>query len=359
MTNPERFVELGCYGLAGHVSDPRALLAEVRDAERIGLGSVFLSERFNVKEAATLCGAAAAVSEEVGIATGVTNTPTRHPLVTAAWANTMHELTRGRFALGIGRGIAPLLDIMGIPRITMAQMEDAVGIYRRLWRGEAVFGHDGPAGSYPLLSLGSGFHNDIPVMAACLGFKTMRWAGRVLDGVILHTFVTDEALARCVAEVRAGAEEAGRDPATVRVWAVLATLHEPDHERMLRGITGRMATYFQAYGDALVAMNGWDPAPLAAFRADAVVQSVPGAIDAVATVEQLEHIQTLIPEAWLPAAVGSAASCADRVLDQLAAGADGVILHGSAPAELEPVVQAYAAVRPEGAFEDREANPGR
>ena len=358
MANPERFVELGCYGLAGHVSDPRVLLGEVRDAEGIGLGSVFLSERFNVKEAATLCGAAAAVSEEVGIATGVTNTPTRHPLVTAAWANTMHELTRGRFALGIGRGIAPLVSVMGLPPITMAQMEDAVGIYRRLWKGEAVMGHDGPAGSYPYLSLGS-FDNDIPVMAACLGFKTMRWAGRVLDGVILHTFVTDEALARCVAEVRVGAEETGRDPSTVKVWAVLATLHEPDHERTLRGITGRMATYFQAYGDALVAMNGWDPAPLAAFRADPVVQSVPGAIDAVGTIEQLEHIQTLIPEEWLPAAVGSAESCAARILDQLAAGADGVILHGSAPAELEPVVLAYAKVRPAGAFEGRAANPAR
>ena len=218
----------------------------------------------------------------------------------------MHELTRGRFALGIGRGIAPLLGIMGIPPITMAQMEDAVGIYRRLWKGEAVMGHDGPAGKYPLLTLGSGVDADIPVMAACLGFKTMRWAGGVLDGVILHTFVTDEALARCVAEVRAGAEEAGRDPASVKVWSVLATLHEPDHERLLRGVTGRMATYFQAYGDALVAMNGWDPAPLEAFRADPVVQSVPGAIDAVGTIEQLEHIQTLIPEEWLPAAVGSA-----------------------------------------------------
>ena len=359
MANPERMVELGCYGLAGHVDDPRVLLDEVRDAERIGLGSVFLSERFNVKEAATLCGAAAAVSEEVGIATGVTNTPTRHPLVTAAWCTTMHRLTRGRFALGIGRGIGPLLDIMGIPRITMAQMEDSVGLYRRLWRGEAVFGHDGPAGSYPLLSLGTDFDEDIPIMAACLGFKTMRWAGGLVDGVILHTFVTDEALARCVAEVRAGAAEAGRDPAGVKVWSVLATLHEPDHERLLRGVTGRMATYLQVYGDALVAMNGWDPAPLERFRADEVVRSVPGAIDAVGTIEQLEHIRTLIPEEWLPAAVGSAEECASRVLDQFAAGADGVILHGSAPAELEPVVQAYAEVRPAAAFDGRHANPAR
>lgn len=357
MYEQQRLVELGCYGLAGHVDDPRALLDEVRDAERIGLGSVFISERFNVKEAATLTGAAAAVSEEVGIATGVTNTPTRHPLVTAAWAMTMHKLTRGRFALGIGRGIGPLTDIMGIPKVTMAQMEDAVGIYRRLWRGEPVFGHDGPAGRYPLLTMGSDLDEHIPVMAACLGFRTMRWAGRVTDGVILHTFVTDEALARCVAEVRAGAEEAGRDPASVKVWAVLATLHEPDDERRLRGITGRMATYFQAYGDALVAMNGWDPAPLERFRQDPVVQSVPGAIDAVATTEQLEHIATLIPEDWLPAAVGSAEVCAARAVDQLEAGADGVILHGSAPAELEPVVDAYRRARPVGRFEDRPANP--
>jgi alkanesulfonate monooxygenase SsuD/methylene tetrahydromethanopterin reductase-like flavin-dependent oxidoreductase (luciferase family) len=162
-----------------------------------------------------------------------------------------------------------------------------------------------------------------------------------------------------VAAVRRGAEEAGRDPAAVKVWSVLATLHEPDHERLLRGVTGRMATYFQAYGDALVAMNGWDPGPLERFRADPVVQSVPGAIDAVGTIEQLEHIRTLIPEEWLPAAVGSAEQCAARVLDQLSAGADGVILHGSAPAELEPVVQVYAKVRPPDRFTGRAANPAR
>ena len=180
-----------------------------------------------------------------------------------------------------------------------------------------------------------------------------------MDGVILHTFLTDEGLARCVAEVRAGAEDAGRDPASVLVWSVLATIHEPDDERRLRGITGRMATYLQVYGDALVTMNGWDPAPLERFKADEVVRSMPGAIDAVATLDQLEHIATLIPAEWLPAAVGAADHCAARVLDQLAAGADGVILHGSAPAELEPVVDAYRRVRPTGRFEGRVANPAR
>jgi probable F420-dependent oxidoreductase len=355
----DRLVELGWYGLAGHATDPAVLLDEVREGERVGLGSCFVSERFNVKEAASLTGAVAAASQEIGIATGVTNHPTRHPIVTAAWATTLHRLTKGRFALGIGRGITPLTDALGVPRSTLASMEDAIGLYRRLWRGETILGHSGPSGSYPFLRLDPDFDEDIPVLVSALGPKTMAWAGGVADGVILHTFFTDEALARCVATIRGGAAAAGRDPEAVRVWAVLATLVDRSDEDLQRGLVGRMATYMQVYGDALVAINGWDPAPLTRFRADTVVGSIPGAIDALATTEQLEHIATLIPDEWLPAAVGSPETCAKRVVDQFAAGADGVILHGASPDQLASVVEAYRPVRPAERFAGRSANPGR
>lgn len=71
MTTPE-FPELGFYGLAGQPASSRDLLDEVREGEALGLGSVFISERYNKKEAATLCGAAAAVSESITISCGVT-----------------------------------------------------------------------------------------------------------------------------------------------------------------------------------------------------------------------------------------------------------------------------------------------
>jgi probable F420-dependent oxidoreductase len=299
------------------------------------------------------------VSEEIGIATGVTNHPTRHPIVTASWATTLHRLTGGRFALGLGRGIAPLLDAFGVTKPTMASMTDAIDLYRRLWKGETILGHSGPAGTYPFLRLDPDFDEDIPVMVAAIGAKTMRWAGTVADGVILHTFFTDEALARSVAEIRKGADEAGRDPDRVRVWAVLATLCDRSDDDVLRGLVGRMATYMQVYGEALVAINGWDLDVLRRFRNDDVVASIPGAIDAIATTEQLEHIKTLIPDEWLPAAVGSGEACARRVLDQFDAGADGVILHGAAPAQLTAVVDAYRPLRPAGRFDGRHANPGR
>ncbi|MCK5928354.1 MAG: TIGR03857 family LLM class F420-dependent oxidoreductase, partial [Nocardioides sp.] len=218
-----QYPELAGYGLAGHTDSPRDVVAEARLAEEIGLGSLFLSERFNVKDAGVMAGAVAGVTERLGIATAATNHVTRHPLVTATMAATAHRMSEGRYALGLGRGFDVLFDLMGLPRITGAQMEDAIGIYRRLWRGESVVGHEGPAGSYPYLHQDSTFDERIPVLMMAIGDRSLELAGRVADGVVLHTFLTDEALARMVRVVRDSAERAGRDPASVRVWSVLAT----------------------------------------------------------------------------------------------------------------------------------------
>ena len=99
----EKNSELGFYMLAGQPESPRELIAELQDAEALGLGTAFISERYHSKEAATLSGAAGAVTDSIRIATAVTNHNTRHPLVTAGYALTMHRLTGGRFTLGIGR----------------------------------------------------------------------------------------------------------------------------------------------------------------------------------------------------------------------------------------------------------------
>jgi len=360
VTDATRLPELACYGLAGHTDHPADLLDEVQLAEELGLGSVFLSERFNLKDAGVLAGAVAATTTRLGIATAATNHNTRHPLVTATMATTLHRLSGGRYALGLGRGFDLLFDVMGLPRVTGAQLEDAIGIYRRLWHGEG-FGHDGPAGSYPYLSQDRGFDEDIPVLMMAIGSKSLELAGRVADGVVLHTFFTDETLARAVRTIRGSAERAGRDPAGVRVWSVLATVEEsiPEEQR-LRKLVGRLATYLQGYGEVLVRANGWDPASLQRFRDDELVRGYPGAFDAIGTVEELTHLRDdVLPAAWLQAsATGSAQRCAQRIQDQLDAGADSVVLHGATPTELAPVVAAWRGVRRTG-LDALPDNPGR
>ncbi len=272
----------------------------------------------------------------------------------------MHRLSGGRFTLGLGRGIDAIFGAFGIPKITTAQMEDFVGLLRRLWRGEVIFGHDGPAGRFPVLHLDASFDEDIPVGLVAFGPQSLALAGRAFDMVVLHTFFTDETVERAVRIVRTAAEEAGRDPASVRIWSCYATVPDTiEPALVLKKTVGRLATYLQGYGDLLVSTNGWDPAVLERFRADPVVGSIAGAIDGVADRTQLEHIATLLPEDWLePSARGSAEHCAARVLRQLDLGVDGVIMHGATPDELAPVVSAYRALRPEG-LDGWPANPGR
>jgi alkanesulfonate monooxygenase SsuD/methylene tetrahydromethanopterin reductase-like flavin-dependent oxidoreductase (luciferase family) len=251
-----RFPELGIYQLPGHTDTPADILREAREAEALGLGSAWISERFDVKE---------------------------------------------------------------------------VG-----WLDESI-----------------------PLLMTAFGPRSLEFAGGVFDGVILHTFMSDEAVARAAALVRRGAEKAGRDPASVQLWAVLAVACDASEDRQLKLLTARMATYLQApgYGELLFAINGWDPKRLAGFRSSDAVRSIPGGIDSLATVDQLRAIRDLTPAEWLPAAAGSPAQCARRIADQFAAGADGVILHASLPHELAPAVEAWAATRPADCFQGRSGRP--
>lgn len=335
--------ELGFYALAGQPKSPRDLIEEMQQGEALGFGTAFLSERYNSKEIGTLSGAAGAVTERIRIATAATNHNTRHPIVTAGYALTMHGLTGGRFVLGVGRGIAPMQRAYGIPPITTAQLEDFALLTRRLLRGEAVIGHDGPVGKFPYLQLGPNVADEVPLLLCAFGPNSLALGGRCFDEVVLHTYFTDETTARAVRIVKDAAVKAGRDPAKVKVWSCFATIgdHIPEDRRLMKSV-GRLATYLQGYGDLLVRTNDWDPAVLARFRADPMISTFRGGIDMHATTPQLEHIRTLIPEEWLAySATGSPAKCVEAIRHQLALGCDGVILHGATPTELAPILEAY------------------
>ncbi len=332
---------LGFYALAGAPRSPRDLIDEMRTAEAMGLGHAFISERFNIKEAATLCGAAGAVTDRIQITTAATNHTIRHPMVTASFASTMWRLTDGRFSLGLGRGIERAMKAYGMPTTTTADLEAAARLFRRLWRGETVLDHRDRAGHYPVLRLDPDFDEPIPLTIVAFGPNTLDLAGRCFDRVVLHTFFTDETTATAVTRVKQAAERADRDPDDVEVWSCFATIgdHLSDELRLKKTV-GRLATYLQAYGDLMVSTNDWDPAVLTAFRADPLVASFPGALDAKADTAQLEHVATLIPDAWLaPSATGSPEQCRDAIAGQFALGCDGVILHGASPTELAPIVE--------------------
>lgn len=344
MATSPAYPELGFYTLAGAPRSPRDMLDELALAEELGLGTAFISERFNMKEAGALTGAALGATRNISVVTAATNHTTRHPLVTASWASTLHLLSEGRFSLGLGRGIEAMFRAYGMPMATTQSLEQFALLMRRLWNGDTVMNWSDLTGTYPVLRLDPEFRLDIPLSITVFGDKTLQMAGRTYDNVILHTFFTDETTARAVQTVKQAAEEAGRNPDDVKVWSCFATIGDHiDPALRLKKTVGRLATYLQAYGDLMVRTNNWDPAVLTRFREDEFVRSFPGALDAKGTTEDLERVAPLIPEEWLaPSAQGTPEQCAAAVRGQFDLGCDGVIMHGATPEELAPIVQAYA-----------------
>ena len=337
--------QLGFYTLAGAPKSPRDMFQELRDAEDMGLGTAFISERFNIKEAGALTGAAIGATSNINIVTAATNHTTRHPIVSASWASTLHIMSEGRFSLGLGRGIDAMFNAYGMPLATTDSMEQFAVLMRRLWKGETVLNYADLTGTYPVLRLDPAFDLDIPLSITAFGPQTLQMAGRAYDNVILHTFFTDETTQRAVQMVKKSAEQAGRDPSTVKVWSCLATIGDHiDPALRLKKTVGRLATYLQAYGDLMVRTNNWDPEVLKRFRADEFVKTFPGALDAKGTTEDLERVAPLIPEEWLaPSATGTPEQCVAAIRNQFALGCDGVIMHGATPTELAPIVAAYKA----------------
>ena len=354
-----KFPELGFYVLPGHTRTPRDAIIQVQDAEALGIGNVMLSERYDYKEASAICGAMAAATESIYIGTSATNLNTRHPVLTATMATTLNKLSNGRFALGLGKGAAMRWKAMGLKPITFQQEAEFVDLLRQLWRGEAITNFKGALGEFAHLNLAEYIQEDIPVLFVGFGPKGLQHAGRIYDGVHLHTFMNDRALRSAVDQVRSGEADTNRADGTVKVWSVMATTCGGSEEDYLKHIIARLVTYLQVpgYGDTLAKINGWDADTLQEIRNHPSVSSVGGLVDSLATPHQLEQIEKIIPKEWRTAAVGSPKECAEAWVAQLRAGADGVIIHASTPEEFAPIVSEYEKIRPTELLTGRRNRP--
>lgn len=355
-----KFPELGFYAFPGAASDTKGDLEQVKYAEQIGIGNVMISERPDFKEIGTLCGATAAVTEEIFIGTSATNANTRHPAFLAAFCTSMNRMSRGRFALGLGKGNVTMQKKWGLKQVTYAREKEYYEVLKRLFKGEQIENYSGTIGDYPLLGLlGDYVNEDIPILFVGFGPKSLEHAGTLYEGAHLHTFMGPEAVTRSVNLIQAGEKEAGKEVGKAKVWTVLATLCNPSEQKYLEYITARLASYLQVpgYGEGLAAINGWSIEELESFRNNPAVTAVGGFIDTVATLEQLEAIDKVIPQDWRSAAVGTPKECAERWVKEFEAGADGIIIHASTPEEFEPILAEYEKIRPNELFKDRTNRP--
>jgi 5,10-methylenetetrahydromethanopterin reductase len=343
---------LGAYVLPGPAMDPQAVLGQAVEAERIGLGSVWLSElQGPLKDAGAILGFLGHATQRVTLGTSITHFGTRHPMVLASWGLTMQALTGGRFAMGFGRSTNDRWRDWGVPVPTLASMEDHASVLRRLWAHEAVTS-DGPAGMFPHLSFQADHHGDWPdvtpppLLLAAIGPPTLELAGRAFDGVFLHPFLTPEAVGRSRDVVRSAARDAGRDPEGVRIIHEVVCAPDMSQADTDMAVRGRIGAYFAhpTFADPIVAVNGWDIDVVHRYRAAAAEAHAENvrARSPLHGRQVLIEPSRLLPDSWLreTAGIGAPAEVAGVLRDFLAAGADEIVVHGATPDRLESTVAA-------------------
>jgi probable F420-dependent oxidoreductase len=165
----------------------------------------------------------AAETDAIHLGTCVTNPVTRDPTVTASALATLNEISGGRMEMGIGRGDSAQR-VLGRGPVTVAALERACTMIRDLAEGRAV-DLDGTQ-----VQLKWSESRRLPVWVAAYGPKALHCAGRVADGVILQLadpFIIEWALRY----LREGAEQAGRNPADIKVMSAAPAYLSDDLSR--------------------------------------------------------------------------------------------------------------------------------
>jgi alkanesulfonate monooxygenase SsuD/methylene tetrahydromethanopterin reductase-like flavin-dependent oxidoreductase (luciferase family) len=128
--------------------DARGLIAFAKTAEDAGFDSVWVGDSLLARtraEPLSVLAAVAAVTNRVALGTAALIAPLRAPLLAAAQAATVDQLSGGRLILGLGSG-APLpesrreFDAVGMPFAGRgARLDKAVTLWRETWNGQGEF----------------------------------------------------------------------------------------------------------------------------------------------------------------------------------------------------------------------------
>jgi 5,10-methylenetetrahydromethanopterin reductase len=203
-------------------------------AEKLGYEGVWVADSHSVmRDAFAILAVLAGRTGRIALATGVTQTVTRHPAVLANSMATLHELSGGRAILGIGVGESAVQNL-GLRPEKLAVFAEKIHVIRALLSGAEVE-YQGTRIRMPWSSC------QVPLVMACSGPKSLQLAGRVADGVLFQVGADPQLVRYALDNIRHGAESAGRSLADLKLYMRLACSVGDDRARARKAVRGYAA----------------------------------------------------------------------------------------------------------------------
>ncbi len=218
----------------------------VTAAERADYDAFFLPETW-AHDITVLLGEAAVRTERIGLGTGILGVWGRSPGTLAMAAATLHDVSGGRFTLGLGASTKQLTEgLHDMPFGAPAeQMRRVITQVRALLRGERI----------PLtratearpLRLNLPPAPGLPIYLAGLAAESIRLAGELADGWMPFLYPRSR-LAEGIAVLREGAARANPSRELPRVCPSMPTVVAADPSEARRGAAWIIAFYLTSMG---------------------------------------------------------------------------------------------------------------
>jgi F420-dependent oxidoreductase-like protein len=315
-------------GLTTAGADGAAIIARVREAERLGFESTWCGESYGV-DAVTRLAWIGGQTSRIRLGSSILQVPARAPALTAMTAMTLDALTGGRFILGLGPSGPQVIEgWYGVPYgKPLMRMREYIAIVRAVLAREAPLTHQGEHYQIPYTGPGaSGLgkplkcilhgRRDLPIYTAAVSPAGLALAGEVADGV-LPLMMDPERADAIAAHVHTGMARAGRDPRShafdiapfvpIRVGDDLERCRQPVKEWLALYIGGMGARGKNFYNDYAVRLGYEAQAAriqtlfLDGKKAEAAAQVPDSLVDAVALVGTPQRIRDRL-DVWKAAA---------------------------------------------------------
>lgn len=239
-----------------------------RRADDAGFGSVWTIEFYN-RNGFVALGAVAAATKRVKVGSGICYAYMRTPVLNAAAAMDVDEISGGRMILGLGSGTKSMNEAwysMPFEPRSAAKMKECVALIRLLFasaKGARVkFDGEFYKIRIPMYVRPHAVRESVPIYLAAVQKGMLRTAGEVADGLVGHPLYTRRYLKEFVApNLEIGFRRGARERGTFDLAGYIITAICEDREQARREAKAQIAFYATARSyDGIFDLHGWQQA---------------------------------------------------------------------------------------------------
>ncbi len=333
---------------------PMATAADIArrgiEAEAAGFDSAWVIEDYYSWECFSSLGYLAAKTERIAIGVSVTTPYIRPAALLASAAATLDQFANGRFHMGIGRCTGTMLGQIGIvDRKPLTTMRETTEACRALWQGGEVSYHGDVVTVDRVVPDVVPVNGHVPVYYGAIGPKALRQAGAVADGIIITGFAPVPYVRWAVDQVRSGAVEAGRDPNSLEIIAIITTRVTDESETAIDELKPWLGLAYgmSGRGELLLQGSNADLGALGPIREqlridEILAEGLEPYLHAYKRVSPSD-VAAVVPDEWVEQAsiIGDAAVVRTRLAEYVAAGVTHVIV--DSPQDAGEIYRAFAS----------------